>query len=92
MKWTAVALLLATSGLPLAAANAAANSEADRIDTPLEYYFGGLALAALVITWLWLWLKVRGRVQAVAPSEDAAPDKNPGKNPDKNEDKSEEAK
>ena len=40
--------------------NNAANTEVDMsIDSPMEYYFGAMALIALVMTWAWLWLKTR---------------------------------
>ncbi|MBZ0138057.1 MAG: hypothetical protein K8I27_17000 [Planctomycetes bacterium] len=44
----------------LLANNAGANASVDTsIDSPMEYYFGALALIALVMTWAWLWLKSR---------------------------------
>jgi hypothetical protein len=42
----------------------AQNAPVEPIDTPLEYWFGALALIALVMTWLWLWLRIRERVRA----------------------------
>ena len=35
----------------------------DKIDSPLEYWFGALALAGIVVTWTWLWLRIRGKVK-----------------------------
>ena len=38
--------------------NAGANADVDTsIDSPLEYFFGAMALIALVMTWAWLWMK-----------------------------------
>jgi hypothetical protein len=45
----------------------AQNAPVEQIDTPLEYWFGALALTALVMTWLWLWLRIRERVRAKEP-------------------------
>lgn len=40
--------------------NSAANTTVDTsIDSPMEYFFGAMALIALVMTWAWLWLKTR---------------------------------
>lgn len=40
--------------------NSAANTPVDTsIDSPMEYFFGAMALIALVMTWAWLWLKTR---------------------------------
>jgi hypothetical protein len=55
MKLMASALLVW-----LASAN---TPEADAIDTPLEWYFGALAVTALVMTWAWLYLKSRERMK-----------------------------
>jgi hypothetical protein len=61
MKLAALLILLAA---PLMAQNAPVE---EKIDTPLEYWFGGLALTALVMTWLWLWLRIRGKVKETQP-------------------------
>jgi hypothetical protein len=51
--------------LALLSNEVAANSDVDTsIDSPLEYYFGGLALLALVMTWAWLWMRLRENVKA----------------------------
>lgn len=47
------------------AANSAQES-LGAIDTPLEYYFGALALVAIVMTWLWLWLRTRDSIRKLA--------------------------
>ena len=58
--------------------NAAANSAVDTaIDSPMEYYFGALALIALVMTWAWLWLKTRDTLKAresLKAREESAPE------------------
>lgn len=61
--------------LPLLAQNAANKPVDDKIDSPLEYYFGAMALLAIVMTWLWLWLKTRQSLRArIDPPE---PEKQP---------------
>lgn len=48
--------------------NNAANSDVDAsIDSPMEYFFGAMALIALVMTWAWLWLKTRESLKPKDP-------------------------
>ncbi len=53
--------------LPLLAQNASNKPVDDKIDSPLEYYFGAMAVLAIVMTWLWLWLKTRQALKARQP-------------------------
>ena len=61
--------------LPLLAQNASNKPVDDKIDSPLEYYFGAMALLAIVMTWLWLWLKTRQSLRARTDSPE--PEKQP---------------
>lgn len=68
-----VCLWLAVPLFAQNAANAPATSPAeDRIDTPLEYYFGALALLAIVMTWAWVWLRIKDRPKLPPPDFDTA--------------------
>ncbi|MCB9935187.1 MAG: hypothetical protein H6840_05805 [Planctomycetes bacterium] len=68
MKRMAAVLFFACCSLPLLAQNANRPID-DKIDSPLEYYFGAMAVLAIVMTWLWLWLKTRRSLQPPEPAE-----------------------
>ncbi|MCA8911665.1 MAG: hypothetical protein KDB82_08160 [Planctomycetes bacterium] len=71
------AVLVATC-LIAAGALCAQNANApvdDKIDSPLEYYFGALALVAIVMTWAWLILKMKNRRQTTPEDLEPAPEK-----------------
>ena len=61
MRRVAGCLLCVLFAAPLIAQNAPPVD--DKIDSPLEYFFGALAVIALVMTWLWLWLKTKRILQ-----------------------------
>ena len=50
----------------------AANRPVEAIDTPLEYYFGAMALVAIIMTWAWLWLRTRDSMRRLAETREAA--------------------
>jgi hypothetical protein len=68
MKRVAAAVLCVLYAAPLVAQNGANAPVDDKIDTPLEYYFGALALIAIVMTWIWLILKIKNR-KPVTPED-----------------------
>ena len=79
MKRIGGLLLYVWLSAPLLAQNAANSAPPvdEKIDSPLEYFFGVLALIALVMTWTWLWLKTRDYLKPrvlVQPPEPAEPD------------------
>ncbi|MCB9894981.1 MAG: hypothetical protein H6839_11075 [Planctomycetes bacterium] len=56
----------------------------DKIDSPLEYFFGALALIALVMTWVWLWMKSKQTLQPRSLEPPPEPE-SPAEEPEKSE-------
>ena len=49
----------------------------DKIDSPLEYFFGALAVIALVMTWVWLWMKSKHMLKPIQLEPPAEPEPEP---------------
>ncbi|MCA8936556.1 MAG: hypothetical protein KDB68_10145 [Planctomycetes bacterium] len=71
MKRVLLTVFCLCFALPLLAqdaANVSGNTVTEeKIDTPLEYYFGALALLAVVMTWAWVWLRLKDRPKLPPP-------------------------
>lgn len=87
MKRVALVIGCLLSAAVLSAQNAGNAPERETVDSPLEYYFGALALFAIVMTWAWVALRLKHRIANPPPGiqPESEPATEPETEPEKQE-------